>query len=140
VSNDYRVIRTWGVSTNFVTLSLYKYDDSKFLQTGTALILYFLNRFKFVFRTNQSVSGLSHASQRISCYAHLRAVLWIRIRIRICKGPCHLSRSRSRSVPRCLGSGSVSYSNGTTKLTGRENLKKNTFCVGPVGPTDKENK
>jgi hypothetical protein len=27
----------------------------------------------------------------------------------------------------------------TTKLTGRENLKKNTFCVGPVGPTAKEN-
>jgi hypothetical protein len=27
----------------------------------------------------------------------------------------------------------------TTKLTGRENLTKNTFCVGPVGPTDKEN-
>jgi hypothetical protein len=38
--------------------------------------------------------------------------------------------------PVCLGSGSVSYSNGTTKLTGRENLTKNTFCVGP---TDKEN-
>jgi hypothetical protein len=31
--------------------------------------------------------------------------------------------------PGCLGSGSVSYSNGTTKLTGRENLTKNTFCV-----------
>ncbi len=43
--------------------------------------------------------------------------------------------------PGCLGSGSlsVSYSNGTTKLTGRENLTKNTFCVGPVRPTDKEN-
>jgi hypothetical protein len=27
----------------------------------------------------------------------------------------------------------------TTKLTGRENLAKNTFCEGPVGPTDKEN-
>jgi hypothetical protein len=28
----------------------------------------------------------------------------------------------------------------TIKLTGRENLTKNTtFCVGPVGPTDKEN-
>jgi hypothetical protein len=27
----------------------------------------------------------------------------------------------------------------TTKLTGRRNLKKNTFCGGPVGPTDKEN-
>ncbi len=41
----------------------------------------------------------------------------------------------------CLGSGpgSVSYSNGTTKLTGRENLTKNTFCVGPVGPNDEEN-
>jgi hypothetical protein len=37
------------------------------------------------------------------------------------------------------GSGAVSYSNGTKKLTGRENLTKNTFCVGPVGPTDKEN-
>ncbi len=41
--------------------------------------------------------------------------------------------------PGCLGSGSVSYSNGKTKLTGRENLPKNTFCVGPVGPNDKEN-
>jgi hypothetical protein len=41
----------------------------------------------------------------------------------------------------CLGSGSgsVSYSNGTTKLTGKENLTKNTFCVDPVGPNDKEN-
>jgi hypothetical protein len=40
------------------------------------------------------------------------------------------------------GSGSVGYSNGTTKLTGRENLTKNTggtFCVGPVVPTNKEN-
>jgi hypothetical protein len=27
----------------------------------------------------------------------------------------------------------------TTELTGRENLTKNTFCVGPVGYTDKEN-
>jgi hypothetical protein len=27
----------------------------------------------------------------------------------------------------------------TTKLTGRENLTKNTFCVGPVGRTDREN-
>jgi hypothetical protein len=36
-------------------------------------------------------------------------------------------------------SGSVSYSNGKTKSTRRENLTKNTFCVGPVGPTDKEN-
>jgi hypothetical protein len=35
--------------------------------------------------------------------------------------------------------GSESYSNGTTKLTGRDNLTKNTFCVGLVGPTDKEN-
>jgi hypothetical protein len=33
------------------------------------------------------------------------------------------------------GSGLMS----TTKLTGRENLTTNTFCVGPVGPTDKEN-
>ncbi len=41
--------------------------------------------------------------------------------------------------PGCLGSGSVSCSNGITELTGRENLTKNTFCVGPVGPTDKEN-
>jgi hypothetical protein len=37
------------------------------------------------------------------------------------------------------GSGSVSYSNGTTKLTGKFILTQNTFCVGPVGPTDKEN-
>jgi hypothetical protein len=37
------------------------------------------------------------------------------------------------------GSGSVSYSNGTTKLTKKENLTKNTFCVGPVGSNDKEN-
>jgi hypothetical protein len=30
----------------------------------------------------------------------------------------------------------ISYSNEhNTKLTGRENLKKNTFCVGPVGTT-----
>jgi hypothetical protein len=28
---------------------------------------------------------------------------------------------------------------GTTKLTGRENLTKITFCMGPVGPTEKEN-
>jgi hypothetical protein len=41
--------------------------------------------------------------------------------------------------PGCLGSGSVSFSNGKTKLTGRENLSKQTFCVGPVGPNDKEN-
>ncbi len=27
----------------------------------------------------------------------------------------------------------------TKKLTGTENLTQNTFCVGPVGPTDKEN-
>jgi hypothetical protein len=27
----------------------------------------------------------------------------------------------------------------TTKLTGKGILTKNTFCVGPVGPTDKEN-
>jgi hypothetical protein len=27
----------------------------------------------------------------------------------------------------------------TTKFTRRENWTKNTFCVGPVGPTDKEN-
>jgi hypothetical protein len=27
----------------------------------------------------------------------------------------------------------------TTKLTGRENLTMHAFCVGPVGPTDKEN-
>jgi hypothetical protein len=27
----------------------------------------------------------------------------------------------------------------TTKLTGGENLTKNTFCVDPVGPADKEN-
>jgi hypothetical protein len=33
----------------------------------------------------------------------------------------------------------ILYSNGTTKLTGREKLTKNTFCVDPVGPTDKEN-
>jgi hypothetical protein len=51
-------------------------------------------------------------------------VLWIRIR----KDPDHFS-----------GSGSVSYSNGSKKLKGRKNLTKNTFCVGPVGPTDKEN-
>jgi hypothetical protein len=25
-----------------------------------------------------------------------------------------------------------------TKLTGRENLTKNTLCGGPVGPTDNE--
>jgi hypothetical protein len=47
--------------------------------------------------------------------------------------------SGSGSAPGCLGSGFVSYSNGTTKLLGRENLTKNTFCVGPVRPTDKEN-
>jgi hypothetical protein len=28
----------------------------------------------------------------------------------------------------------------TTKLTGRENLTKHAFLLGPVGPTDKENK
>jgi hypothetical protein len=27
----------------------------------------------------------------------------------------------------------------TTKLTGRENLTKYAFWLGPVGPTDKEN-
>jgi hypothetical protein len=52
----------------------------------------------------------------------------LRIRIRIRKDPYHFS-----------GSGSVCYPNGTTKLTGRENLTKNTFSVGPVGPSDKEN-
>jgi hypothetical protein len=66
----------------------------------------------------------------------LPAVLRIRIWIR--KDPYHFSGSGS--VPVCLGSGSLSYSNGTTKLTGRKNLTKNTFCVGPVGPTDKENR
>jgi hypothetical protein len=40
----------------------------------------------------------------------------------------------------CCGSGSVSYSNGTEKLKGSENLTKNTFCAGPVGPIDKENR
>jgi hypothetical protein len=41
--------------------------------------------------------------------------------------------------PGCLGSGSISCSNGTTKLTGSKgNLTKKTFCVGPVGPTDKK--
>jgi hypothetical protein len=39
----------------------------------------------------------------------------------------------------CSGSGSVSYSSGTKKFKERENLPKNTFCVGPVGPNDKEN-
>ncbi len=52
------------------------------------------------------------------------SVLLIRIR----KDPYYFSGSRS-----------VSYSNGTTKLTGRENLTKKTFYVGPVGPSDKEN-
>jgi hypothetical protein len=28
----------------------------------------------------------------------------------------------------------------TTKLTERENFTKNTLCVGPVGPIDKENR
>ncbi len=37
------------------------------------------------------------------------------------------------------GSGSISFFMSTTKLTGRENLTKYAFCVGPVGPTDKEN-
>ncbi len=43
--------------------------------------------------------------------------------------------------PGCLGSGSgsISYSHEHNKLTGRENWTKNTFCVGPVGPNDKEN-
>jgi hypothetical protein len=43
--------------------------------------------------------------------------------------------------PRCLGSGSgfISYSNEHNKITWKENLTKNTFCVGPVGLTDKEN-
>jgi hypothetical protein len=50
------------------------------------------------------------------------------LRIRIRKDLYHFSGFRS-----------VSYYNGTTKLTGRENLTKNTFRVGPVGPTDKEN-
>jgi hypothetical protein len=27
----------------------------------------------------------------------------------------------------------------TRKLIGRENLAKYAFCLGPVGPTDKEN-
>ncbi len=39
----------------------------------------------------------------------------------------------------CVESRSVSISYDTTKLTGRENLTKHTFCVGPVRPTDKEN-
>jgi hypothetical protein len=58
-------------------------------------------------------------------------------------GPVLRIRIRTRidpvQFPGCLGSGSVSYSNGTAKLTERENLTKNTFCVGPVGLTDKEN-
>jgi hypothetical protein len=38
------------------------------------------------------------------------------------------------SVPGCLGSGLISYSMTTTKLTGKENLTKYAFCWGPVGP------
>jgi hypothetical protein len=41
--------------------------------------------------------------------------------------------------PWCIGSGSISFSNGITKLIGRENLTKNTFCVVPIGLTVKEN-
>ncbi len=59
------------------------------------------------------------------------------LRIRIRKDLHNFSGSGS--FPPGLGSGSVSYSNGTAKLTGRENLTKNTFCVGPFEPTDKEN-
>ncbi len=43
------------------------------------------------------------------------------------------------SVPGCLGSGSISYSDEQNKLTGREILTKFAFCLGPVGPTDNEN-
>jgi hypothetical protein len=72
--------------------------------------------------------------QRILQKILYRAVLRIRIRIRI-----RIIYQDPDPFPGCIGSGSVSYSNGTKKLTGRENLTKNTFCVGPVGPTDKEN-
>ncbi len=44
------------------------------------------------------------------------------------------------SVPGCLGSGSISYSNEHNKiLTGRENLTNYAFWFGLDGPTDKEN-
>ncbi len=59
------------------------------------------------------------------------------LRSRIRKDPCHFSGPGS--VPEGVRSGFVSYSNSTKKLKGRENLTKNTFCVGPVGPTEKEN-
>jgi hypothetical protein len=36
------------------------------------------------------------------------------------------------------GSGSVTYSISRIKSTGRENLTKNVFWLGPGGPTDKE--
>jgi hypothetical protein len=56
-------------------------------------------------------------------------------------GRIHIIFQDPDPFPGCLGSGSrtVSYSNRKTKLTGRENLIKNTFCVGPVGPNDREN-
>ncbi len=59
------------------------------------------------------------------------------LRIRIPKDLYHFQDPDP--CPGCLGSGSVSYSNGKTKLIGRENSTENTFCVGPVGPTEKEN-
>jgi hypothetical protein len=52
--------------------------------------------------------------------------------------PYHFFKDPEPSLG-CLGFGSVSYSNGTPKLTGRENLTKNTCCVAHVGPIDKEN-
>jgi hypothetical protein len=36
-------------------------------------------------------------------------------------------------------SGSVSFSNEEKKITGKENLTKYVFWLGPGGPTDKEN-
>jgi hypothetical protein len=56
-----------------------------------------------------------------------------------CCGCGSYNLSRSGSVPEDPDSDPKATLMSTTKLTGRENLTKNTFCVGPVGPNDKEN-
>jgi hypothetical protein len=63
-------------------------------------------------------------ADNVTSFADLDPYIFLRIRIHSCG---------------CPGSGFVSYSNGIKKFKGRENLTKNTFCVGSIGPTSKEN-
>ncbi len=62
-------------------------------------------------------------------------MLWIQI----CKDPYNFPGSGLGSVPGCLGSGSISYSNEHNKINWTGKFQSMPF-LSPVGPTDKENK